>query len=237
MVQRAEGLPTGHFLISACTCIAPNPKPQTPKSSLGGRETCRSRGMHDVDAKLGAPACASHGFDFRSVQVWCACRAAYKRLCQNRLLTWDLCGERWRSSRAAPLKASRPSKSRADGLVAHLEKDALRALPAHTPCAVPDPPRAQPQVSTSPEVQLNTPAAQEPLLDFLRDPSRLICIRPRGRDAGDSSPEPDEHYPSNRKRQGGPPLPGDMLALELLRAYSPALASFTCQVMHHSLVL
>ena len=106
-----------------------------------------------------------------------------------------------------------------------------------TPCAVPDPPRAQPQVSTSPEVQLNTPAAQEPLLDFLRDPSPLICIRPRGRDAGDSSPEPDEHYPSNRKRQGGPPLPGDMLALELLRAYSPALASFTCQVMHHSLVL
>ncbi|CAE7238873.1 unnamed protein product [Symbiodinium necroappetens] len=77
-----------------------------------------------------------------------------------------------------------------------------------TPCAVPDPPRAQAQVSTSPEVQLKMPAAQEPLLDFLRDPSRLICIRPRGRDAGDSSPEPEEHYPSNRKHQGGPPLPG-----------------------------
>ncbi|CAE7760537.1 unnamed protein product [Symbiodinium microadriaticum] len=56
----------------------------------------------------------------------------------------------------------------ASGIVCYQEKDGLRALPAR-PAAVPDPPLAQP-VSEPPQ-------PEEPLLYFLRDPSRLICLR------------------------------------------------------------
>ncbi|OLQ06824.1 hypothetical protein AK812_SmicGene9843 [Symbiodinium microadriaticum] len=53
------------------------------------------------------------------------------------------------------------------GGLTDLEKDGLRALPAR-PAAVPEP-LAQP-VSRPPQTE-------EPLLHFLRDPSRLICLR------------------------------------------------------------
>ncbi|CAE7296480.1 unnamed protein product [Symbiodinium sp. CCMP2456] len=54
------------------------------------------------------------------------------------------------------------------GIVGYQEKDDLRALPAR-PAVVPDPPLAQP-VSRPPQ-------PEEPLLHFLREPSRLICLR------------------------------------------------------------
>ena len=55
----------------------------------------------------------------------------------------------------------------ASGIVGYQEKDGLRSLPAR-PAAVPEP-LAQP-VSRPPQTE-------EPLLYFLRDPSRLICLR------------------------------------------------------------
>jgi len=62
------------------------------------------------------------------------------------------------------------------GAVAYLHENSLRALPAG-PAAVPDPPLARP-VSRPPQVQQQpVPEAQEPLLYFLQEPARLICLR------------------------------------------------------------
>ncbi|CAE6947955.1 unnamed protein product [Symbiodinium sp. CCMP2592] len=71
------------------------------------------------------------------------------------------------------------------GAVAYLQEDALRALPAR-PAAVPDPPLAKltsrpPQVQQQPVPpqvrQQPVPEAQEPILYFLQEPARLICLR------------------------------------------------------------
>ena len=70
----------------------------------------------------------------------------------------------------------------ASGIIAYLDQDSLRALRAR-PAAVPHPPLAQP-VPRAPQVQRqNAPGAEEPLLHFLCEPSRLICLRLVGSEA------------------------------------------------------